>query len=122
MKKATILTLQPYESAFGEMLEKAGGLAPLTNALRGFTAVRKGTNITVPFEGKEYKLDVVETQPDEIVTIVGFGREVKLDLLLAKASPNLCLVCARARACVRVCERAGAPVCVRVRAQVRISI
>lgn len=81
--KGRLIQLQPFKTVFSTMLESVGSLRPIEDALVNFTALKKDTVIQIRYEEKDYKLHVIDTQPNDIVSVNHTG-ELKLDLHLAK--------------------------------------
>ena len=76
LPKATMIKLQPQHTDF---LEISNPRAVLEHALRNFSCVTKGDVICVPYNNKNYYLELKEVQPQDAACIIETDCNVEFD-------------------------------------------
>lgn len=84
LPKATLIKLQPQHVDF---LEISNPRAVLEHALRNFSCVTKGDVICVPFNDKNYYLELKEVQPQDAACIIETDCNVDFDAPVGYKEP-----------------------------------
>jgi ubiquitin fusion degradation protein 1 len=85
LPKATLIKLQPQHVDF---LEISNPRAVLEHALRNFSCVTKGDVICVPFNERNYHLELKEVQPQDAACIIETDCNVEFDAPLGYKEPE----------------------------------
>ncbi|CBK20714.2 uncharacterized protein [Blastocystis hominis] len=87
LRKATFVKLKFRDGTFGEL---SNPRAILEIKLKNFSVLSKGDSITIEHLGKEYIIDIIDTQPDDVVVIVETDVEVDIEYAeVEKISPAI---------------------------------
>lgn len=86
LPKATFVKLQPHHVDF---LEITNPRAVLEHALRNFSCVTKGDVICVPYNSKNYHLELKEVKPQDAACIIETDCNVDFDAPVGYKEPNV---------------------------------
>jgi len=79
LKKATEITIRPYETKFTTL---SNPKAVLEQSLSHYACLSKGDTITIEYNGETYDFDIVDCKPEEAVGII--DADVKIDFVEPK--------------------------------------
>ena len=67
MSKGNFLKIQPHETAF---IELSNPKAILENELTNYSCLMEGESINIHYNGKDYAIKIVQTKPENVISIV----------------------------------------------------